>query len=296
MGTDFFFDDFLKFIELEKKYSAHTVLAYKTDLEQFSAFIAESKKDCHTELTATDIRRWVAQLMSDGLDARSVNRKISSLKALFRFGMRRGFISKNPMQKVLSPKTSKRLPVYIEKSKLENLFTDLGETHIPFPLLRDRLVLELLYGTGIRLSEAIFLKEADVRLHEQVIKVLGKRNKERIIPLHRELVRLLREYLELKSQLKTEENYLLITDKGAKAYPKFIYSIVNRYLAGVSTLKKRSPHVLRHSYATHLLDNGAELNAIKELLGHSSLSATQVYTHSSIQRLKDVYKKAHPKS
>ncbi|MHB1277184.1 MAG: tyrosine-type recombinase/integrase [Bacteroidia bacterium] len=297
MGTDFFFSDFLNYLESEKKYSSHTLTAYRNDLLQFADFVRDRYEAEHcTDIHAPMIRSYVAELMQGGMQARSINRKISSLKSFFKHSLQQGLIQENPMKKVVSPKTSKRLPVVVEQAKMESLLADMPADTDPFPCWRNFLVLELLYGTGMRLSEAIGLKESDLRLDSGTIKVLGKRNKERIIPITGGLAGLLRKYIIVKQREGFQSEQLLLTDKGHPAYPKLIYTIVRDYLGTVSTMKKRSPHVLRHSYATHLLDNGAELNAIKELLGHSNLAATQVYTHNSIERLKEVYRKAHPKS
>lgn len=297
MGTDFFFSDFLNYLESEKKYSSHTLTAYRNDLHQFADFVkSRYEVDQFPDIHAPMIRSYVAELMQGGMQARSINRKISSLKSFFKYTLRQGLIQENPMKKVVSPKTSKRLPVIVEQAKMETLLADMPTESDSFTRWRDFLILELLYGTGMRLSEAIGLKESDLRLDSGTIKVLGKRNKERIIPITGGLAGLLRKYIIVKQREGFQSEQLLLTDKGHPAYPKLIYSIVKEHLGTVSTMKKRSPHVLRHSYATHLLDNGAELNAIKELLGHSNLAATQVYTHNSIERLKEVYRKAHPKS
>lgn len=297
MGTDFFFSDFLNYLESEKKYSSHTLTAYRNDLLQFSEYmLAHYEADHFRNIHAPMIRTYVAELMHTGMQARSINRKISSLKSFFKYNLQQGLIHENPMKKVVSPKTSKRLPVIMEQAKMDELLAEMPGDTDTFALWRNHVVLELLYGTGMRLSEAIGLKESDLRLESGTIKVLGKRNKERIIPITGGLADLLRTYLYMKQREGFLSEQLLLTDKGRPAYPKLIYSIVKNHLGTVSTMKKRSPHVLRHSYATHLLDNGAELNAIKELLGHSNLAATQVYTHNSIERLKEVYRKAHPKS
>jgi len=297
MGTDFFFIDFLNYLEREKKYSPHTLTAYRNDLGQFQDYLLRIYEiDDASSITAQMVRSFVADLMNDGIQSRSINRKISTLKSFFKFQIQQGLLQENPMKKVVSPKTPKRLPVFVEQAKMESLLAHKPEADDSFAYWRDYLVLELLYGTGIRLSESIGLKESDLNLTAGTIKVLGKRNKERIIPITSGLVSLLREYLNKKQREGFLAPELLLTNKGLPAYPKLIYSIVKSHLGTVSTLKKRSPHVLRHSYATHLLDNGAELNAIKELLGHSNLAATQVYTHNSIERLKEVYRKAHPKS
>ncbi len=297
MGTDFFFSDFLNYLESEKKYSSHTLTAYRNDLHQFADFVkSRYEVDQFPDIHAPMIRSYVAELMQGGMQARSINRKISSLKSFFKYTLQQGLIQENPMKKVVAPKTSKRLPVIVEQAKMEALLADMPTDSDSFTRWRDFLILELLYGTGMRLSEAIGLKESDLRLDSGTIKVLGKRNKERIIPITGGLAGLLRKYIIVKQREGFQSEQLLLTDKGHPAYPKLIYSIVKENLGTVSTMKKRSPHVLRHSYATHLLDNGAELNAIKELLGHSNLAATQVYTHNSIERLKEVYRKAHPKS
>ncbi len=297
MGTDFFFNDFLNYLEREKKYSSHTLTAYRNDLTQFHTYIQRIYEiDDALGITAQMVRSFVADLMNDGIQSRSVNRKISTLKSFFKYSIQQGLLHENPMKKVVSPKTPKRLPVFVEQAKMESLLVNKPEADDSFAQWRDYLVIELLYGTGIRLSESLGLKEGDLNLHSATIKVLGKRNKERIIPITNGLVALIREYLNKKQREGFIAPELLLTNKGLPAYPKLIYSIVKSHLGTVSTLKKRSPHILRHSYATHLLDNGAELNAIKELLGHSNLAATQVYTHNSIERLKEVYRKAHPKS
>ncbi|MBI1222364.1 MAG: tyrosine-type recombinase/integrase [Bacteroidetes bacterium] len=297
MGTDFFFSDFLFYLEREKKYSQHTLTAYRTDLLQFAEYLLREYTIKNIEdIQSSMVRSFIAELLQEGIQARSVNRKISALKSLFRYNLRLERIQENPMKKVVAPKVSKRLPVFVEQTKMQDLLALKPDTEDSFSIWRDFVVLELLYGTGIRLSESIGLKEQDLHLEARTIKVLGKRNKERLVPITPDLADLLRQYIQMKQREGFDEEQLLVTDKGKPAYPKMIYSIVRQQLGAVSTLKKRSPHVLRHSYATHLLDNGAELNAIKELLGHSNLAATQVYTHNSIDRLKEVYRKAHPKS
>lgn len=297
MDTDFLFNDFLNYLAREKQYSKHTLTAYRKDLAQFWAYATEAYgiSNIH-DINSSIVRSFVAELMNEGLESRSVNRKISTLKSYFKFHLQQKGLIENPMKKVVSPKNPKRLPTFVDQGKMEDLLTQLSAESAVFSRLRDLLVIELLYGTGIRLSEAIGLKESDINLTSYQIKVLGKRNKERIIPITHNLAELIQLYIQEKKTGGFECEHLIVTDKGRMAYPKFIYTIVKQQLGTVSTLKKKSPHVLRHSYATHLLDNGAELNAIKELLGHSSLAATQVYTHNSIERLKEVYRKAHPKS
>lgn len=287
---------FIEYLTVEKKYSAHTIAAYKTDLEQFQAYILENYDD---ELVANinhqQIRSWLAQLLADDVKATSVNRKISSLKSFFKHLQRLGKIKASPMAKVQAPKKPKQLPVFVEKNKLKVLTeTILPEDGDDILSLRNRLVVELLYGTGMRLSELINLKEDDVDFHSSTLKVLGKRNKERIIPIAAPLLQLIENYMNKKLE-NSDKNVYLLSNKGKKMYPKLVYTIVKSNLSLVTTLKKRSPHVLRHSFATHLLENGADLNAIKELLGHANLAATQVYTHNTIERLKEVHKNSHPK-
>lgn len=287
---------FIEYLTVEKKYSAHTIAAYKTDLEQFQAYILENYDD---ELVANinhqQIRSWLAQLLADNVKATSVNRKISSLKSFFKHLQRLGKIKASPMAKVQAPKKPKQLPVFVEKNKLEVLTEIiLPEDGDDILSLRNRLVVELLYGTGMRLSELINLKEDDVDFHSSTLKVLGKRNKERIIPIAAPLLQLIENYMNKKLE-NSDKNVYLLSNKGKKMYPKLVYTIVKSNLSLVTTLKKRSPHVLRHSFATHLLENGADLNAIKELLGHANLAATQVYTHNTIERLKEVHKNSHPK-
>lgn len=288
---------FIEYLTVEKKYSTHTIMAYQKDLEQFKLYVIENYENLPVaEIKHQQIRSWLAQLLADGVKATSVNRKISSLKSFFKHLQRIGKIKTSPMAKVQSPKKPKQLPVFVEKAKLNVLTnTILPEEGDDEVTLRDRLIIELLYGTGMRLSELINLKNDDVDFHNNTLKVLGKRNKERIIPVAQHLMQLIDNYMRKKLQISDKNAYLL-SNKGKKMYPKLVYNIVKSSLSLVTTLKKRSPHVLRHSFATHLLENGADLNAIKELLGHANLAATQVYTHNTIERLKDVHKKSHPKS
>jgi len=230
--------------------------------------------------------------------ARSVNRKIATLRKYFKFLLRDGLISNNPASKIQSPKTIKHLPVVVEDEKLSAMLNDTEVFTNDFAGTRDKLILEMLFGTGIRLAELVGLKDTDIDFYNGTIKVLGKRNKERIIPINQELKFLLQKYAELKKSENFHNNSLtlIVTNKGMEAYPKFIYLIVQKYLSHISTQDKKSPHVLRHTFATSLLNRGADLNAIKELLGHANLSATQVYTHNSVERLKSIYKQAHPKA
>ena len=290
---------FIQYIQYEKRYSPHTVSAYQSDLEQFFKFLNHPEQTVTnpSEITYQHIRNWMVHLMEDKT-ARSVNRKIATLRKYFKFLLREGVITNNPTSKLQSPKIVKHLPVVVEDEKLSAMLNDVDIFTNDFAGVRDKLIVEILFGTGIRLAELVGLKEQDVNFYEGTMKVLGKRNKERIIPINNELKILLLRY----NDLKKNENFhnisltLIVTNKGTEAYPKFIYLIVQRYLSHISTQDKKSPHVLRHTFATSLLNRGADLNAIKELLGHANLSATQVYTHNSVERLKSIYKQAHPKA
>ncbi len=290
-------DFFLSYLQNEKRLSPHTLLAYKIDLLQFQTFL--STPDVPYDISQAqyqDIRTWVVQLSENQIDNRSINRKIASLRAFFKFLQIKKKIEVNPVALVKSLKTAKRLPVYVEETPMENLFADI-EFAEDFEGLRDKLLLEMLYGTGIRLSELINIKGKDVDVFGKKITVLGKRSKYRVIPLHQTLLDLIQKYITLKKdQFDSEDDFLLLTDNYEQLYRVFVQRKVKHYLGLVTTISKKSPHVLRHSFATHLLNRGADLNAIKELLGHSNLAATQIYTHNSISQLKEVYKKAHPKA
>ncbi|OYU66517.1 MAG: integrase [Cytophagaceae bacterium BCCC1] len=290
-------DFFLSYLQNEKRLSQHTVLAYKIDLLQFQTFLKSSNTEFDIiQAHYQDIRRWIVQLSENEIDNRSINRKIASLRAFFKFLQIKKKIEVNPVTLVKSLKTAKRLPVYVEEKPMENLFADI-EFVEDFEGLRDKLLLEMLYGTGIRLSELINIKVSDVDIFGRKITVLGKRNKHRVIPLHQTLLDLIQKYLKAKRDyFDSEHDYLILTDKHDQLYRVFVQRKVKHYLELVTTISKKSPHVLRHSFATHLLNRGADLNAIKELLGHANLAATQIYTHNSISQLKEVYKKAHPKA
>ncbi|WP_422360359.1 tyrosine-type recombinase/integrase [Reichenbachiella sp.] len=287
---------FLKYLLQEKRYSSHTVQAYETDLLQFQDYL-----ECiDLELTLEEaghkmLRAWVVSLIEADINPRSVNRKIASLRSFYKFLLKREVIQENPATKLRPLKTAKALPEFVLKDEMDNLL-DRVEFSDDFEGTRDKLIIELLYGTGIRLSELIHLKGQDVDHFNQSIKVLGKRNKERIIPLTLDNIRLIEAYGKVKEQVGATDDWLLTTDKGKKCYPMMVYRIVQKYLGYISKVYKKSPHVLRHTYATHLLNNGADLNAVKDLLGHSSLAATQVYTHNSLDKLKSVFDQAHPKA
>lgn len=303
-----FTERFIRYIQFEKRYSPHTVSAYQSDLNQFIGFLNNpEKKDpppvpviTHpSQITHYHIRNWMVELMNDAILARSINRKIATLRKYFKFLLQEGIIDVNPASKINTPKIPKNLPVIVEDEKLTRMLDDGAVFTNDFPGLRDKLVIEMLFGTGMRLSELIGVKDSDINVYEGTIKVLGKRNKERIIPVNNELKLLVAEYQELKKKQQFSGNNtptLIVTNKGAKAYSMLIYLIVQKYLSYISTQNKRSPHVLRHTFATSLLNRGADLNAIKELLGHANLSATQIYTHNSVERLKSIYKQAHPKA
>lgn len=285
---------FLDWLQKEKRYSEHTILAYEADISQLDSFLKETYEAGLLEASASMLRSWVVTLIEAGKTPKSVNRKISSLKSFYNFLQRKSLIGSLPTHKLVSPKTNKPLPAFIKNSEMEALFENF-KFEDNFKGKRDELIMEILYSCGIRLSELIGIKEQNVNLFDTTLKVLGKRNKERIIPLHKELISKLQEYMKLKSELFSSP-LLLLTDKGKKMYPKFVYRKVNYYLGQVTTSKKKSPHILRHTFATHMLNNGADLNTIKELLGHTNLSATEVYTHNSIEKLKNIYKQAHPRA
>jgi integrase/recombinase XerC len=291
-----FIERFIRYVRYEKRFSPHTIKAYETDLLQFQTFLTTYETTL-AEATHTLVRSWVMECMEASTGAKSINRKISSLRSFYKFLQREGLVVKSPMEQLQAPKIPKRLPVIVEEAKLNALLDDEALFPSGFEGLRDRVVLELLYGTGIRLAELLGLKNSDIDDYNQQIKVLGKRNKERITPLAKPLYALLKVYLDQKNELGfTSTEKLIVTDKGTAAYPKLIYRLVKQALGEVSTQDKKSPHILRHSFATALLNKGAELTAIKELLGHANLSATQVYTHNSIEKLKSIYKQAHPKA
>lgn len=291
-------DSFLEYLKFEKRYSPHTIRSYQDDLTFFLEYLsAEYAELSVKDIKPTFIRSWLAKQKEKGASAKTINRRISTLKSFFKYQLRQEVIETSPMTTIVSPKQSKRLPNYVEQKDTEVLFE-----HVEFPDnwegLMNKMILELLYCSGMRLSELISLKETQVDLHKNSLKILGKGNKERIIPFSHEIRTDLEHYLkEKKNQLgETATEFLLVNEKGNKLYPKYVQLVVKKYLSLITTIEKKSPHVLRHTFATHLMNNGAELNAVKELLGHSSLAATQIYTHNTIEKLKDIHKKAHPKA
>ncbi len=286
-------EKFKDYIEYEKRFSKHTIAAYTKDLEQLSVYLSENYESSPENANHSMIRSWVIEQMENDITARSINRKLSTFRAYYKFLNKRGVRQDNPMAKVVAPKSKKRLPVFVDGNSMENISHPEHFTS-DFAGARDQLIIELFYNTGIRLSELINIKIKDVT--SSTIKVLGKRNKERIVPVSSSLAEYIENYLVYRDEIDhSKSEYLLLTDKGNKLYEKFVYRRVNYYLGKVTSLSKKSPHVLRHTFATHMLDNGASLNAIKEILGHANLTATQVYTHNSINKLKSVHNGAHPR-
>jgi integrase/recombinase XerC len=312
-----------KYLKTELRSSKHTVLSYMTDLEQFADFFAiytayqfpENKEqststtptanpDAKPERTKEDlhkipiqeaalyvIKAWIISLMDDeALHPRSINRKISALRAYFKFLESRGFIAKNPVKNLKRLKTDQPLPLFVREKEMQKLFNEITFSE-DYEGQRSRFVFEMLYGTGIRISELLELKKSDINFYEATIRVYGKRNKERIVPLNGVLLDFLKKYVQLY-----EGEHLVLTDKGEQGYKMLVYRIVRNVLDQITTIDRRSPHVLRHTFATHLLEKGADINAVKELLGHTTLASTQVYTHNTMERLREVYKKAHPKA
>jgi integrase/recombinase XerC len=289
---------FLDYLKFEKRYSANTLVSYQTDLTDFFGYLNSQFGDTPLKkINQTFVRSWLAGIKDKGLSSKSVNRKISSLKSFFKYHLKTGAIDTTPMANVISPKISKRLPVFVREDDTKKLVDALNQSTDDWKSLNAKMLITIFYETGMRLSELIMLKENQIDFSRSHIKVLGKGNKERIIPVSKNTISSIRNYQQLKKKsFEQADDFLLVTDKGKKIYPKYAYLLVNQYLGHASTLDRKSPHVLRHTFATHLMNNGADLNAVKELLGHSSLASTQVYTHNTIEKLKDVYKKAHPKA
>ncbi len=289
-------DLFISHLQFEKRASIYTLKSYETDLRQFEVFLKASFDDCAIEKASTnEIRLWIASLSQADTGASSINRKIASLRSLYNYLRKTNNIAFNPATSVKSLKTPKKLPQFLDENSINKLLDTPVFTN-DFAGKRDELVIELLYGTGLRLSELIGLKDSDIDFSASKITVLGKRNKYRQVPISNLLLEKIEEYIDYRGRFFEEANGLILSDKGQLAYPVLIQRVVKKYLSFITTVKKKSPHVLRHTYATHLLNNGADLNAIKDLLGHASLAATQVYTHNSIEKLKEIHKKAHPKS
>lgn len=289
-------DQFLDYLKFEKRYSRHTIISYQNDLEQFFQYLVSQFDSPDLEIiSASMVRSWLAELKEDEISSKTINRKISSLKSFYKYQLKTGALIKSPMGTIIAPKISKRLPQFVEQIDMDHLFQ-----HMPFSDdwkgRTERLVILLFYSTGMRLSELIQLKESQLDTSHQQVKVLGKGNKERIIPINKDLVEQLQQYISEKPAEAKYSDSLFVSALGKPLHPRSVYGFIQSRLSEVTTIKKKSPHILRHSFATHLMNNGADLNAVKELLGHSSLAATQVYTHNTIEKLKDVFKKAHPKA
>jgi integrase/recombinase XerC len=287
-----FKDRFFSFLEHEKRYSPLTVAAYKCDLGQFITYLSDHYEINDIKLVSHQmIRSWIVSMIENNISNRSVNRKVTTLKSYFKFLTKEKLAHRNPMVKIISPKTARKLPVFVEESNMATLL-DKIEFPTDFIGVRDKLILEVFYSTGIRLSELINLKRSNIDMDNNTLKVVGKGSKERILPISKQLSENIVNYLDLS----IPSEWLFLTKKGKKMYPKLVYRVVYSYLSKVTTVNKKSPHILRHTFATHMLNNGADLNAIKEFLGHADLSATQVYTHNTIKKLTAVYNQAHPKA
>ena len=289
-------ESFINYLKYEKRCSPHTVTAYKNDLDQFVQFCTTVVGEFHVkEIDSKHVRSWIVSLMENNTAPRSVSRKVTSVKVFFKYLMKEQVVNNNPAINLPLPKVRKKLPFFLEENNLHHLLDD-GFFPDDFRGVRDKLIVSLLYGTGIRLAELLQLKDSDIYTKEYLIKVLGKRQKERIIPYPRSINKLFFQYIELRNEtIGFAPERLLVTGKGKPVYEKLIYRVVKSNLEKVTSLEKKSPHVLRHTYATHLLNKGADLNAVKELLGHANLAATQVYTHTTFEKLHDIYKQAHPR-
>ncbi|WP_317197570.1 tyrosine-type recombinase/integrase [Sphingobacterium bovistauri] len=288
---------FINFLKFEKRYSPHTIIAYELEIHSYLTFL-ESEGMVFQDVDYKFCRYYFATIKEKGKTASSVNRAISVLKSYYKYLQRESLSATNPVHLIKALKVGKQLPVVVEKQKMTALLEKMESSNETFEDSRDFIIVELLFGTGIRLAELLEIKERDIDFYNKKILILGKRNKLRFVPMYSTLIHELKQYLEKKekSNLDNNSEHLIVTKDGKKAYPKLVYRVVNKYLSMITSQKKKSPHILRHSFATSLLDNGADLNAIKELLGHAGLSATQIYTHNSVERLKNIYKQAHPKA
>ncbi|MCU7550022.1 tyrosine-type recombinase/integrase [Chitinophagaceae bacterium LB-8] len=297
-STEQIIQPFLDFLKFEKRYSQHTILSYQTDLISFFDYLVTSLGGVEqSQISHIYIRSWLASIKDEGMTAKTINRKISTLRSFFKYQMKVGVLTQTPMNKIIAPKSEKRLPNFVSESEIDTLFrhVDFGDD---WKGRTDRLLLLIFYQTGLRVTELVTLKEGHVNKANSTIKVLGKGGKERVIPVAPELMNEILTYISFKKEasFNSLNECLLVNEKGGELNRRGVYAIVKKYLSMVTTIEKRSPHVLRHTFATHLTNNGADINAVKELLGHSSLAATQVYTHNSIEKLKSVYNKAHPKA
>lgn len=287
---------FIEYLSFEKKYSSHTIRAYNDDLNSFQTFckITFDNEEL-ADVNYSQIRSWIVKMINENISNRTVNRKISSLKSFYKFLVKTKQIKESPLLKHQALKVSKRVQVPFSEKEINEVIDNLNEFD-DFESVRNKLIVELLYSTGMRRAELMEIKQSSINFTNSTLKVLGKRNKERYIPLLNSVQQTLKTYLDLRKEIKSDNNNLLITTKGNKIYPTLVYRIINDYFSAVSSKVKKSPHVIRHSFATHLLNEGADLNSVKELLGHSSLASTQIYTHSSLNELKKVYNQAHPRS
>jgi integrase/recombinase XerC len=293
-------DTFLKYLQFERRYSPRTLVSYNTDLRQFESYLKKEFESKSEEANYGMVRGWIVTLSDQQLDAASINRKIACLRSYYKFLMKQEVITKDPLIKIKVLKTKKKLPHFVNESEMiQTLDRKISENdeRAENERLRDQLVVELLYGTGMRLSELIGLKDKDINFHDRTVKVLGKRNKERVIPFAAGIVKLLEQYRDVRNREvdRKDQEHFFLTKDGKKLYPVMVYRIVKSGLKDTN-VDKKSPHVLRHTYATHLLNKGAEINAVKDLLGHTSLAATQVYTHNTMEKLKKIFDQAHPKA
>ena len=287
---------FIEYLSFEKKYSSHTVRAYNDDLNSFQTFCKITfDNEKLGDVNYSQIRSWIVKMVNENISNRTVNRKISSLKSFYKFLVKTKQIKESPLLRHQALKISKRVQVPFSEKEINEVIDNLNEFD-DFESVRNKLIVELLYSTGMRRAELMEIKQSSINFTNSTLKVLGKRNKERYIPLLNSVQQTLKTYLDLRKEIKSDSENLLITIKGNKIYPTLVYRIINDYFSAVSSKVKKSPHVIRHSFATHLLNEGADLNSVKELLGHSSLASTQVYTHSSLNELKKVYNQAHPRS
>jgi integrase/recombinase XerC len=287
---------FLNYLTLEKKYSTHTIKAYKNDLNSFQLFcVNEYDNQSITTINYPQIRNWIVSLVNVNVSNRSINRKISSLKSFYKFLQKIKEIEQNPLAKHKALKVSKKIQVPFSKKEINEVLKYFGED-ADFESLRNKLIVELFYSTGMRRSELVNLKISDIDFANETVKVLGKRKKERYIPLLKSVQKTLAQYIKVREEININQSYLFLTKNGKIIYDTLVYRVINNYFSRVSSKVKKSPHIIRHSFATHLLSEGADLNSVKELLGHSSLASTQVYTHSNLGKLKEIYNKAHPRS